>query len=190
MSSLLAHSVWPTTLASCWSGQTSHGEVPECRAHPYFRYFLAYPACLKDNTRFSLWEVTSVVESASVTTPSGSATLALDTVQWLSKVRILFDVSSRAFKPEPKVTSSVVELVPRSEPLAPAKSDFLQLITKVAFGQRRKMMRTSLKALHPDTICLLKMAGISPTSRPERISVQEFCSIARVLDSWSQRNCG
>ena len=109
-------------------------------------------------------------------------------VQWLSKVRILFDVSSRAFKPEPKVTSSVVELVPRSEPLAPAKSDFLQLITKVAFGQRRKMMRTSLKTLHPDTICLLKTAGISPTSRPERISVEEFCSIARVLDSWSQRN--
>lgn len=108
-------------------------------------------------------------------------------VQWLSKVRILFDVSPRAFRPEPKVTSSVVELIPRGEPLAPAKPDFLQLITKVAFGQRRKMMRTSLKALHPDTTCLLKMAGISPTSRPEKISVQEFCSIARVLDSWSQR---
>jgi len=109
-------------------------------------------------------------------------------VQWLSSVQILFDVSSRAFKPEPKVTSSVVELVPRSEPLAPAKADLLQLITKVAFGQRRKMMRTSLKALHPDTMWLLKMAEISPTSRPEKVSVQEFCAIARVLDSWSKRD--
>jgi 16S rRNA (adenine1518-N6/adenine1519-N6)-dimethyltransferase len=109
-------------------------------------------------------------------------------VQWLSDVQILFDVSSRAFKPEPKVTSSVIEVVPRGKPLAPAKQDFLQLVTKAAFGQRRKMMRTSLRVLHPNIVCLLKMAGVSPTSRPEKVSVQEFCSIARVLDSWSQRD--
>ena len=106
-------------------------------------------------------------------------------VQWLASARILFDVQSGAFRPEPKVISSVVEIIPRNEPLAPAKADFLQLVTKVAFGQRRKMMRTSLKGLHPDAVCLLEKALVLPTLRPEQVTIKEFCSIARVLDSWA-----
>lgn len=104
-------------------------------------------------------------------------------VQWLAEARILFDVSSSSFSPKPKVESSVVEIVPRGKPLAPAKSDFLQLVTKVAFGKRRKMMRTSLKGLHQDAGCILEKASVLPTLRPEQVTIQEFCSIARVLES-------
>ena len=108
-------------------------------------------------------------------------------VQWLARARVLFDVSARAFKPEPKVTSSVIELVPRSEPLAEAKPDILKLVTRTAFGQRRKMMRVSLKTLHPDIPDLLQRAGVPPTRRPEEVTIQEFCSIARELHAWSER---
>tara|TARA_Y100000588_G_C13337397_1_gene536658 strand:- start:43 stop:462 length:420 start_codon:yes stop_codon:yes gene_type:complete len=106
-------------------------------------------------------------------------------VQWLAQARVLFDVSAQAFKPEPKVTSSVIELIPRSKPLAEAEPDTLKLITRMAFGQRRKMMRTSLRALHPDISSLLQKVGIPPTRRPEEVTIQEFCSIARELRSRS-----
>ncbi len=107
-------------------------------------------------------------------------------VQWLAQARVVFDVSARAFKPEPKVTSSVIELIPRCRPLAEAEPDILKLVTQTAFGQRRKMMRVSLKTLHPDIVSLLQKAGVPPTRRPEEVTIQEFCSIARELSSCSE----
>ena len=107
-------------------------------------------------------------------------------VQWLARARVLFDVPARAFKPEPKVTSSVIEIIPRSWPLAEADPDLLELVTQTAFGQRRKMMRVSLKTLHPDIVGLLQRVGIPPTRRPEEVTIQEFCSIARELRSLSK----
>ncbi len=99
--------------------------------------------------------------------------------QWLAEPRILFDVPPRAFAPPPKVTSSVVGFRPRAEPLAPAAKAVLERVAAAAFGQRRKMLRSSLKALGLPVAPLLERAGIAPTARAEELSVAEFCALAR-----------
>jgi 16S rRNA (adenine1518-N6/adenine1519-N6)-dimethyltransferase len=101
--------------------------------------------------------------------------------QWLCAVRPLFDVAPRAFTPPPKVTSTVVQLVPREAPLAPASRDALESVTAAAFGQRRKMLRSSLKALGVDPALLTAEAGVDPTRRAEELSVEEFCALARAF---------
>jgi len=103
-------------------------------------------------------------------------------VQWLVEARILFDVPARAFVPPPKVTSSVVAILPRAEPLAPARRPMLERVTAAAFGQRRKMLRTSLKPLGLAVDPLLAGAGVAPTARAEELTVAEFCALARALD--------
>ncbi len=100
--------------------------------------------------------------------------------QWLCSARILFHVPREAFTPPPKVVSSVVQLVPRAAPLYPADSAALQQVTAAAFGQRRKMLRQSLKTLG-DPLALLEEAGVSETARPEDLSIAEFCTLARAL---------
>ncbi len=99
--------------------------------------------------------------------------------QWRSKPRLLFDVSRSAFVPPPKITSSIVQLEPLAVPVAPAELKDLEAVTAAAFGQRRKMLRQSLKRLTPDPEALLKAAGIAPTERPEHLSVAEFAALAR-----------
>jgi len=103
-------------------------------------------------------------------------------VQWVADVRILFDVPARAFVPPPRVTSSVVAILPRAEPLAPAHRPTLERITAAAFGQRRKMLRTSLKPLGIMVGPLLERAGIVPTARAEELTVAEFCALARAVE--------
>lgn len=103
--------------------------------------------------------------------------------QWLCDVRILFNVARTAFVPPPKVSSSVVQLYPRAEPLAPARIGAMERITAAAFGQRRKMLRSSLRTLKMDTATLLKTAGIEDeTRRAETLSIAEFCALARAWD--------
>jgi 16S rRNA (adenine1518-N6/adenine1519-N6)-dimethyltransferase len=102
-------------------------------------------------------------------------------VRWLTEPKILFDLPPRAFVPAPKVTSSVVSLVPRAAPLAPADKATLERVTAAAFGQRRKMLRSSLKTLGAPVEPLLAAAGIVPTARAEELSVAEFCALARAL---------
>ena len=104
-------------------------------------------------------------------------------IQWLCEVQVLFEIPARAFTPEPKVTSCVVDFVPRSQPLAPAKMSTLERLTEVVFSQRRKMLRTSLKHLCQQSEALLEAAGVVPTSRPEEIGIVEFCALARALDA-------
>jgi 16S rRNA (adenine1518-N6/adenine1519-N6)-dimethyltransferase len=104
-------------------------------------------------------------------------------VQWLTEPRILFDLPPRAFVPPPKVTSSVVSLVPRAAPLAPAAKPTLERVTAAAFGQRRKMLRSSLKTLGLPVGPLLAGAGIAPTARAEELSIAEFCALARALEA-------
>ncbi len=100
---------------------------------------------------------------------------------WRCETRILFDVSPAAFTPPPKVTSSVVELRPRDEPL-PCEAKLLSAVTQAAFGQRRKMLRQSLKSLNVgDVAALLAEVGIDPTARAEEISVDGFAALARAL---------
>ncbi len=101
---------------------------------------------------------------------------------WRCRQRILFDVPAAAFTPPPKVTSSVVELIPRAAP-DPCDRRLLTAITQAAFGQRRKMLRQSLKAfaagLGGDPLALLAAAGIAPTRRAEEVGVAGFVALAR-----------
>jgi 16S rRNA (adenine1518-N6/adenine1519-N6)-dimethyltransferase len=99
---------------------------------------------------------------------------------WRTEARIAFDVPPQAFTPPPKVTSSVVNLLPRAEPLA-ADVRALERVTAAAFGQRRKMLRQSLKSLGGEK--LLAAAGIDPTRRAETLSVAEFVALANAAAS-------
>ena len=101
--------------------------------------------------------------------------------QWRAEVRRLFDIDSRAFTPPPKVASTVIELIPRAAPLAAADFRLLEQVTAAAFGQRRKMLRQSLRRLGVDAIALLTQAGITPTRRAEELSIEEFCALARAF---------
>jgi 16S rRNA (adenine1518-N6/adenine1519-N6)-dimethyltransferase len=99
---------------------------------------------------------------------------------WRSRARILFDIGGSAFVPRPKVSSSLVELVPRQVPFA-CDARMLQRVTAAAFGQRRKMLRQSLRSLGVDPLALLAAAGIAPTARAEDVSVEGFVALARAL---------
>jgi 16S rRNA (adenine1518-N6/adenine1519-N6)-dimethyltransferase len=101
---------------------------------------------------------------------------------WLTEAKIMFDVSPTAFVPPPKVTSSVVRLVPRAMPL-PCNLTVLERVTAAAFGQRRKMLRQSLRALAPDPQPILAAAGIDPTARAEEIPVEGFVALANALEA-------
>lgn len=99
---------------------------------------------------------------------------------WRTEAKIMFDVPPTAFVPPPKVTSSVVRLIPRAKPLA-CDANALQRVTKAAFGQRRKMLRQSLKSVGVDTLTLLAEACIEPTLRAEEIPVEGFVALANVF---------
>jgi len=99
--------------------------------------------------------------------------------QWRATAKIQFDVSRGAFVPPPNVTSSVVRLEPLAEPVAPARLTDLERVTQAAFGQRRKMLRQSLKSFLPEDA--IRSAGIDPTARAETLSVAEFAALARQL---------
>ncbi len=98
--------------------------------------------------------------------------------QWRTEPRILFDIAPSAFVPPPNVTSSVVRLVPRAT-LARCDLSVLERVTQAAFGQRRKMLRQSLKSLERDPAPLLEAAGLDPTARAEEIPVEGFVALAR-----------
>jgi 16S rRNA (adenine1518-N6/adenine1519-N6)-dimethyltransferase len=99
---------------------------------------------------------------------------------WRTEAKILFDVAPSAFVPPPKVTSAIVRLTPRAEPLA-CDAIALQRVTEAAFGQRRKMLRQSLKSLGIDAGALLEAAGLEPTARAEEIPVEGFVTLARAF---------
>ena len=101
--------------------------------------------------------------------------------QWLCRVRLLFDVPARAFTPPPNVVSSVVALEPLPAPACAARLPDLERVTAAAFGQRRKMLRQSLKSLGGDPHDLLAAAGIDETARAEALAVADFCALARAL---------
>jgi 16S rRNA (adenine1518-N6/adenine1519-N6)-dimethyltransferase len=117
-----------------------------------------------------------------IVAPPGSKTYGRLSVLtgWRAEARILFDIAPSAFVPAPKVTSSLVQLVPRASPLA-CDRRMLERVTEAAFGQRRKMLRQSLKSLGVDPIPLLEEAGLDPTERAEQIPVEGFVALARIL---------
>ena len=102
--------------------------------------------------------------------------------QSLAKPRRLFDLPPRAFVPPPKVTSTVIELLPLPEPAFAARLADLERVTQAAFGQRRKMLRQSLRSLGGDTEALMAAADITPTARAEELTVAQFAALARALE--------
>ena len=103
---------------------------------------------------------------------------------WRSRSRILFEVPPQAFVPPPKITSAVVLIEPVASPL-PAAVGTLERVTRATFGQRRKMLRQSLKGLGHEPSTLLEAAGLSGTARPEEIPVAGFVALAQALDGLS-----
>ncbi len=101
-------------------------------------------------------------------------------VQWRCDARILFDVNASAFVPPPKVKSSLLRLVPRTAPLT-CNRKLLETVTQAAFGQRRKMLRQSLRSLGVAAPALIAAAGLDQTARAEDISVAGFVALARAL---------
>ena len=104
--------------------------------------------------------------------------------QWLCKVKSEFNISKNAFTPPPKVTSTISTLVPRSSPISPINFESMELVTAAAFGQRRKMLRSSLKSLELD----LNRIGIDPTARAEELSIRDFCNLAQALEYQRKMN--
>lgn len=96
--------------------------------------------------------------------------------QWLCETELKFDVPPQAFVPAPKVTSSVVHLVPRTQPLYACAKQDLEAVTAIAFGQRRKMLRASFKKYGGES--LLNNVDIDPSARPQDLSIEQFCRLA------------
>jgi 16S rRNA (adenine1518-N6/adenine1519-N6)-dimethyltransferase len=111
--------------------------------------------------------------------PSSKAYGRLSVItQWLCETKFEFHVDKRAFTPPPKVMSSVLTLKPRSAPLHAAQFEDMEKVTAAAFGQRRKMLRSSLKPLDID----IEALGIDPTARAETLSIEEFCLLAKAIE--------
>lgn len=106
--------------------------------------------------------------------------------RWRAEPRILFSVAARAFTPPPKVTSAVVELVPRAAP-EPCARAVLERVTAAAFGQRRKMLRTSLKSLGAEpctrALAALEARDVPATARAEEVDIATFCALARAIEA-------
>ncbi|EWY39972.1 16S rRNA methyltransferase [Skermanella stibiiresistens SB22] len=101
--------------------------------------------------------------------------------QWRADVRPLFNLPARAFTPPPKIESTVVQLIPRQSP-EPAEFAAMETVTAAAFGQRRKMLRASLKSIG-DAESLIEQAGLIPTQRAEEIPVAGFAALARAYQA-------
>ena len=99
---------------------------------------------------------------------------------WRTQAKLLFDVNPAAFTPPPKVTSTVVQIAPRTDPL-PARVADIERVTAAAFGQRRKMLRQSLRSLGVDPAELLAEAGLEGTARAEEIDVSGFVALANAF---------
>lgn len=106
--------------------------------------------------------------------------------QWRTRPRILFEIGPRAFTPPPKVTSALVQFDVLAAPTFRAELPALERVTAAAFGQRRKMLRQSLKTLGVAPESLLAAAGLAGTERAEDIGLEQFCALARGFSETGQ----
>jgi 16S rRNA (adenine1518-N6/adenine1519-N6)-dimethyltransferase len=104
--------------------------------------------------------------------------------QWRTRARLLFALKPEAFTPTPAVASAVVELTPLERPQPECRAETLARVTAAAFGQRRKMLRQSLKPLARDPEALLAATGLDPTARGETLTVRDFARLAYTLERW------
>lgn len=103
--------------------------------------------------------------------------------QWRCVCKKLFDVNRSAFTPPPKITSSIVQLTPRFQPEIDCTVKSLERVTAAAFGQRRKMLRSSLKSVFETPEAVLEKLGIEPTRRAEELAVNDFARLALNLSA-------
>jgi 16S rRNA (adenine1518-N6/adenine1519-N6)-dimethyltransferase len=148
-------------------------------------YNIGTPLLLKWLDRIALFDVLvlmfqrEVAERLAAAPGSGVYGRLSVLVQWLCEVEVVMHLPGGAFVPPPQVASSLVRLRPRPQPLAPADKRALEIVLAAAFGQRRKMLRVSLKSLGVDAPQLLAAAQVPPTARAEEIDVEGFCRLAR-----------
>jgi 16S rRNA (adenine1518-N6/adenine1519-N6)-dimethyltransferase len=118
-----------------------------------------------------------------VATPSSKAYGRLAVIaQWRTRPRLLFTVKPEAFTPPPTVASAIVEFTPIDQPSPECRVQTLGAVTAAAFGQRRKMLRQSLRSLTADPEALLAAAGITSTLRAEALAVRDFARLAYVFE--------
>ncbi|TVP68779.1 MAG: 16S rRNA (adenine(1518)-N(6)/adenine(1519)-N(6))-dimethyltransferase RsmA [Rhodobacteraceae bacterium] len=103
-------------------------------------------------------------------------------VQWRAEARIALSLPPEAFTPPPKVSSSVVHITRLPAPRFPAQPRTLERLVATGFNQRRKMLRSALRGLHPQIEDLLRACAIAPTSRAEEVGLEAWCALARALD--------
>lgn len=150
-------------------------------------YNISTPLLFKWLERLDLFQALTLmfqkeVAQRIIAQPGGKAYGRLSVmVQWLCTATNLFDLPPRAFTPAPRVTSTVLFLQPRAMPLAPAEKNKLETVVAAAFGQRRKMLRSSLKQITDRPEILLQAANLDPTLRAEALSVSQFCALAQAL---------
>ena len=138
----------------------------------------AWPPAWQDMTLMFQREVADRITAE----PGGKAYGRLAVLaQWRCDARIALTLPPEAFTPPPKVHSAVVHLAALPRPRFPADPGALQRITAAAFGQRRKMLRQSLKTLAPDAQDRIAAAGLDPTQRAETVPVEGFCALARAF---------
>ena len=112
--------------------------------------------------------------------PGDSAYSRLSVIaNWRCETRIAMTLPAQAFTPPPKVSSTVVSLIPHDPPPDDCRLADLETVTRAAFGRRRKMLRGSLKPLGGTPESLLLAAGIDPTARAEDLSIADFARLAR-----------
>jgi 16S rRNA (adenine1518-N6/adenine1519-N6)-dimethyltransferase len=102
--------------------------------------------------------------------------------QWRTEPRLIMHLPAAAFTPPPKVASAVVSFRPRTSPAPPCNVERLAEVTAAAFGQRRKMLRQSLKPLTADPSALLATTSLAPEQRAEQLTVDDFARLANALD--------
>ncbi|MEO0962108.1 MAG: 16S rRNA (adenine(1518)-N(6)/adenine(1519)-N(6))-dimethyltransferase RsmA [Pseudomonadota bacterium] len=101
--------------------------------------------------------------------------------QWRTDAHIAFDVDPRAFTPPPKVMSSIVHMTPKVMGADDPPLHAVEKVTAAAFGQRRKMLRASLKQVFQDPEAICEQVGVKPTERAERLTVDDFLALARLI---------
>jgi 16S rRNA (adenine1518-N6/adenine1519-N6)-dimethyltransferase len=154
-------------------------------------YNIGTPLLLKWMDRIALFDALvlmfqrEVAERLAAASGSGVYGRLSVLVQWLCEVEIVMHLPGGAFVPPPQVASTLVRLRPRPQPLAPADKVALERVLAAAFGQRRKMLRVSLKALRVSPGELLAEAEVPPTARAEEIDVAGFCRLARSYERLS-----
>ena len=101
--------------------------------------------------------------------------------QWRAEAEVVMTLPPEAFSPPPKVQSAVVRLDALAAPRFPADAATLSRVVAAGFGQRRKMLRASLRGLHPQIEAVLEEVGIAPTERAERVPLEAWCALARAI---------